>query len=346
MTEQEIYNKKIESFRFASRKLYGMELKRQDLIRENKPDEANQLWNRIRKCRQTLAKVYQEDILVLETNKDIEREDLKVKFFSSVPADALFATTFGRNQFFDQEMEQPMKIKMAQLCSAIADVPVERSITILNKANSDRKVQKTFLQALDRENKRDKIFVDLETTSIDPELGSIIEIGIIITDYKDNVIESYEERFDFSDDRELKHKIGVGNQDIHGIAPDDLENKRLFTDKEVQEKLQELICRENSILIAHNDDFEVRWLETYLDNFAECYQVNRLQKEPKNYRFDVRALSMAFHHEVNNSKLEGFAEKNGVPYVNAHSAYADSEMTRKALNNFIKRFRENKGRIE
>lgn len=267
------------------------------------------------------------------------------ELFSNNESESLFRTTYGRKQFFDKPMEEPMHDKMVSLFSSISELPYKKSIDILKtELNTDNRMVQGFIYALKNvKRKKNRIYVDIETTTTDPELGYIIEIGILIENPQGEVIKEYNQKFDISEDKNLKYNIGIGLTDIHGINPDDLDGCPVFTDPVVQEEISSMINMPNSILVAHNDDFEIKWLNTYLNGFRETY--NNINKEPINGRLDTRALSMAFLHSAPNSKLSTFTEWNGIPYENAHRAFDDAVMTRDALNNFIKRFIETGDRI-
>lgn len=173
-------------------------------------------------------------------------------------------------------------------------------------------------------NKKDMVYIDLETSSSSPKSGSIIEIGIVRKNAKGEVVESYGELFGI-DERVLNIR-GTGMQDVHNISPDMIRGKPSFESPEVQAKVRAL-C-DNAVLVAHNSPFERRWLRQCLDGFYK--------EEPQ--IIDTMHISRYLVPDTPNNKLESFAEHHGVPYRNAHRALIDSQMTAEALEAFQKHF--------
>lgn len=173
-------------------------------------------------------------------------------------------------------------------------------------------------------NKKDMVYIDLETSSSSPKSGSIIEIGIVRKNAKGEVVESYGELFGI-DERVLNIR-GTGMQDVHNISPDMIRGKPSFESPEVQAKVRAL-C-DNAVLVAHNSPFERRWLRQCLDGFYK--------EEPQ--IIDTMHISRYLVPDTPNNKLESFAEHHGVPYRNAHRALIDSQMTAEALEAFQKQF--------
>lgn len=173
-------------------------------------------------------------------------------------------------------------------------------------------------------NKKDMVYVDLETSSSSPKSGSIIEIGIVRKNPQGEVVESYGELFGI-DERVLNIR-GTGMQDVHNISPDMIRGKPLFESPEVQKKVGALL--KDAVMVAHNTPFERRWLRQCLDGFHK--------NEPQ--IIDTMHISRYLTPGTPNNKLEGFAEHHGVPYRNAHRALIDSQMTAEALEAFQKHF--------
>lgn len=175
-------------------------------------------------------------------------------------------------------------------------------------------------------NKKDMVYVDLETSSSSPKSGSIIEIGIVRKNPQGEVVESYGELFGI-DERVLNIR-GTGMQDVHNISPDMIRGKPSFESPEVQKKVNALL--KDAVMVAHNTPFERRWLRQCLDGFHK--------NEPQ--IIDTMHISRYLVPDSKNNKLESFAEHHGVPYRNAHRALIDSQMTAEALEAFQKHFHE------
>jgi DNA polymerase III epsilon subunit-like protein len=196
--------------------------------------------------------------------------------------------------------------------------------------------------------KKDLVSVDIETSGMGPNSGEIIEIGIRRTRPDGTIVTEYEERFGVKDERIL-NIIGTGAQDVHKITPDDIRGKRRFTHPEVQEKVKALLMDDDVVVVAHNKAFEERWFDQYIPGFRKHrarlttsrFKAERAgvpHPEPKAIMctmFQARYLN----HDSANNRLATYSESNGVPYLNAHSALPDAQMTQEAIWNFDKKLR-------
>lgn len=196
--------------------------------------------------------------------------------------------------------------------------------------------------------KKDLVSVDIETSGMGPNSGEIIEIGIRRTRPDGTTVMEYEERFGVRDERIL-NIIGTGAQDIHKIAPDDIRGKRTFQHHEVQAKVKALLMDDNVVVVAHNKAFEERWFDQYIPGFrkhrarltTERFQAERAGKKHREPKALMCTMFMAryLNHDSANNRLATFTESNGVPYVDAHSALPDAQMTQQAIWNFDKKLR-------
>lgn len=186
-------------------------------------------------------------------------------------------------------------------------------------------------------------FVDLETSGFTPSTGEIIEIGILHVDSRGEVLNAIDERFDLESSY-VRSMLGTGNVDIHKIEPQELEGKRVFTDMAVQLEIGLILNDPEVVICAHNAPFENRWLDHYLDGFQDMHN----QKSAFNLKTgriptpnqDTQILSKLLMHSTDNDRLEAFAEGNGVPYDNSHSAFPDAQMTAQAYSNFRRALQE------
>lgn len=188
--------------------------------------------------------------------------------------------------------------------------------------------------------KKPMVFVDLETTGFHPSVAEIIEIGMVHVDHEGNVIDRYEERFDLEDPR-VRDELGVGPTEVHKIEPADLVGKRVFTDPEVQKEIAARLNDPGVIFSAHNANFEKAFLNHFLKGFREVRDQENtgdlLTGTVKSTIIDTRNVAMFLDHSSKNTSLSSFSENNGVPYVDAHSALPDAEMSMKAFFNFRRR---------
>jgi len=196
--------------------------------------------------------------------------------------------------------------------------------------------------------KKDLVSVDIETSGMGPNSGEIIEIGIRRTRPDGTTVTEYEERFGLRNERAL-NVLGTGAQDVHKIAPEDIRGKRSFSHPEVQAKVKSLLMADDVVMTAHNKAFEERWFDQYVPGFRKQrarlttarFQAERAGKkhpEPKAI-MDTMFHARYLNHDSENNRLATFTESNGVPYLNAHSALPDAQMTQEAIWNFDKKLR-------
>lgn len=190
---------------------------------------------------------------------------------------------------------------------------------------------------------KERIYYDLETTGIDPSMGEIIQIGIIRTDANGNVLETINENFDMSNP-EYRDKLGTGPVEVHNLHPEDIRGNKKFSDPEVQERIGKILNNPNYVSVAYNNSFEHSWLSTHLQGFWDTHSEDSPESiknnGPAQQSFDPMTLFQATVSERPNSKMEAFAEHTGIPYENAHNAYADADMMRRAMKNFEKGMQE------
>lgn len=295
------------------------------------------------------------EIANLMTEYKAENEgvnDIKATLIEDDPSTVFFRQTFGKKLMLDKEDIRPaVREKMIDQYMALSDLDCNKAKEEYDLLETDKEVVEKFANII-KKSKKERVYLDIETTELSPSFGDIIEIGIVVVDSDDNVIETYDKRFDLAHpDKTLKYKAGVGATDVHKIAPEDVEGLKDFHDKEIQEEIGAIVNKPNRVLVAHNDEFEYKWLETHLDGFYEAY--NRYSDESIdrdydtiNKRLDTRVISMAFFHDTENSKLESFVEGNGLEYIDAHSAYPDTFMMYEAFKIFADRFAILKDRPE
>jgi len=195
--------------------------------------------------------------------------------------------------------------------------------------------------------KKDRVFLDLETTALDPYLGEIIEVGIVRVDPSGKIVQKFEERFDIERE-DARNILGVGASELHRIWPEDLEGKRKFSDPEVQKELGAILNADDIVLVAHHAAFEHSFLAQHLDGYHAAHiresgeSLRRRRKTfehgtPRILTTDTRVLCTYLTRSPNN-KLEVFSTANGVSKdeyeKTAHGAYADADMTRRTLWNF------------
>jgi len=201
--------------------------------------------------------------------------------------------------------------------------------------------------------KKNRVFIDLETTALDPYLGEIIEIGIVVVNTQGEIIRKFDERFDLERE-DVRDILGVGATHIHHIAPEDVVGKRKFSDPEVQKELGEILNDPAVVIVPHHAAFEHSHLSQHLDNYHAAHvkesaeSLGRREKTfqngvPRTATSDTRVICTYLVRSARNT-LEEFATTNGISQdeytETAHGAYADADMTRRALWNYRKRMQD------
>lgn len=210
-----------------------------------------------------------------------------------------------------------------------------------------------IFQTLGKKWKKDRVFIDLETTALDPYLGEIIEIGIVRVNPEGEVVETFDERFDL-ERADVRDILGVGATHIHHIAPEDVVGKRKFSDPDVQKELGRILNDPEVVIVPHHAAFEHSHLSQQLDGYHATHvkeSGESLRRRAKTYEngtpavstTDTRVLCTYLMRSARNT-LEEFATTNGVDQEEytetAHGAYADADMTFRALWNFRKKMQK------
>ena len=176
-----------------------------------------------------------------------------------------------------------------------------------------RTIERLYREHDPSTNIKNTVSIDLETTTISPDTGRIIEIGFTERDPQGNVVSTYERICSIPE--EILEIRGTGAVDVHNITPEMVRDQPLFEDPEIQ---REVLSRlEGRVLLAQNAGFEDRFLTQQLDGFVEL-------DLPV---IDTMKLSAMFLPDTKDNKLETMANHFGVPYVNGHRALPDAEVT-------------------
>lgn len=190
-----------------------------------------------------------------------------------------------------------------------------------NPKDADKVIRGLYLSHDHTQRTRDSIGIDLETTELSSRKGRIIQIGITRRNSRNEVVAEYEAVYGVPEP--VLQATGTGAQDVHGITPEMVRGKPRFEEPAEQAKVREMLS--GGVLNAHNAGYEKQWLGQWLDGFNEM-------KVPV---VDTQYLSRYLVHDTPNNKLESFAERHGVPYVDAHQALPDARMTMDALFGFM-----------
>ncbi|PLX86735.1 MAG: DNA polymerase III subunit epsilon [Desulfuromonas sp.] len=162
------------------------------------------------------------------------------------------------------------------------------------------------------------VVFDTETTGLNPSEGDeIIQIGAI------RIVNSqilYHETIDQLIDP--KRHVPASSVAIHGIEPHLLEGQP--TIDKVLPHLQQFT--ENSVLVAHNAAFDMRFLQLKEEATGVIFD---------NPVLDTLLLSSVIHPNQSSHALEGLAERLDVHIVGRHTALGDAIVTAEVLVKMI-----------
>lgn len=201
---------------------------------------------------------------------------------------------------------------------------------------------------------KDFVVVDIETSSIDPVLGEIIEIGITRINSQGEIVYRKGELFDM-ERADVRDELGTGWVEGHGITAEMIKGKRKYSDPDVQAEFGAHLTDPNVVLVAHNASFERAWFTEHQSGF---FQANRTKAgrafraramnngeddSVKQKTLDTRMTSSILVHDSPSNTLEAFTQSAGLTYGDdAHRALVDVENTRKALWIHAQRLRDSK----
>lgn len=172
--------------------------------------------------------------------------------------------------------------------------------------------------------KKPIVGIDLETSAASPAKGRILETAIVQLNPDGNVETLLSTLHGISAD--VIDGVGVGLESLHRITPDMVANKPEFEDEANVTAIWEAL--RGAVLVAHNATFEKEFLAVNLPGFAEALDNGSL------LILDTRQIASHLMVTSIDNSLQSFSEGNGVPYVDAHAAEADTVMMMKALYNF------------
>lgn len=152
------------------------------------------------------------------------------------------------------------------------------------------------------------VVFDVETTSLSPAYGKIIELAGVKM-YKGNIVDQFDEFIDPG------HPLSETTTALTGIT--DAMVKGSKTEKEVLEAFHEF-CGD-CILVAHNATFDI----SYLNNARRRYDWDEVQ----NPIIDTLELARLLHPEYKRFNLGTLCKKNDILLENAHRAIYDAEAT-------------------
>lgn len=148
-------------------------------------------------------------------------------------------------------------------------------------------------------------FLDLETTGLDHEKDSILEISFLTQDEAGKTIASMDEVV-----VPIKTPLTPYVTHLTGISPEEVQEKGVELSG-ILAKAAELIG--DAVIVGHNIDFDIRFL---IENGIDV---------SKNKRIDTHELARIALLEEESYALEILAEKYGFSHHSAHRAMSDVE---------------------
>lgn len=169
--------------------------------------------------------------------------------------------------------------------------------------------------------KLEYVIFDIETTGLEPTQHEITEIGALKTRGKDlQSVFSSLIRTNFPISAEITSLTGIDNEMVKDSPPL----------KKVLPEFMRFIG--DSILVAHNADFDVSFIRQNLKK--------HLDKELMNSIICTVKLSRYLLPKLENHKLHTVARHLGIPVMNRHRAVGDAEATFQVWLKFIDLLRE------
>ncbi|MFH1709583.1 MAG: exonuclease domain-containing protein [bacterium] len=167
------------------------------------------------------------------------------------------------------------------------------------------------------------VIVDLETTGLNPAADEIIEIGAI-------KIEGKEIKDVFNKLVRPEKRVPENIVDLTGITEDMLTNE--LPVKPVISQFVNFIG--NSILVAHNAEFDASFLKINLKKW--------LSKDMENLVVCTMLISRDILPNLENHKLPTIARYFGLDIANRHRAIGDAELTYQIWLKFMEKLKDKK----
>jgi DNA polymerase III epsilon subunit-like protein len=199
-----------------------------------------------------------------------------------------------------------------------------RFFQICKDVNDEKQVRsalRTLFTEKDPSTRKAKfVGVDLETSNTTPTNGRIIELGMVV---KNSDGEQKDVKQLYGLPKKALQATGTGAENVHHITPGMIAKKRQFSHPEVQKEVLEHLM--DSIMVAHNADYEKRFFRQHLKGFAEAEKAGRIRI------LDTRKLTQQLLPDTKNNTLESLSKWYGISYDGAHRAYNDADYMMRAL---------------
>lgn len=283
----------------------------EELIKEawRNATECRRFWNKV--------KVAREEESVRMVNEELAPEPKKTtKGFSSVLSQRGEKGNNARKSMI-LEIAQLMKATPSEVLTRYRSIRAfDEDFEHRNAVEAFRDLYKAAISEVFTNYER-IVAVDIETSGNTPISGSIIEIGISVRDSNNNEVDSMEELYGITENE--MNNGGTGSEDVHNINVQDILGKPLFTEKENQEKVLELL--KSGLVLAHNKSFEIAWFRQNLPGFVDAELNGEINI------IDTMDLCKRFLPDAPGNRLQDFMEYFGMEYVDMHRAHKDAFFT-------------------
>lgn len=178
-------------------------------------------------------------------------------------------------------------------------------------------------------------FVDIETTSVHPASGDVIDFGAYLVDERKGTIEECSYLYDM-ENKDFQEIVGVPNEEIHHISLEEISGKPLFKDPESQKEIGKILYNENTIFSAHNMRFEGLYLSVSYPRFWSIFdRANPEVSKDLSLGGPSLTLDTRFHahflSDCVNGNLENFSTYYGADYGGAHRGLYDAKLAANAF---------------
>ena len=171
--------------------------------------------------------------------------------------------------------------------------------------------------------------IDIETGGFSKSKNAIIEIAFVITDIKNNVLDSFEtivKRYDQENGESMIYNSKA--EEVHKISEEDQINKGKDP-KEVCEKIEEFFKQYNvTYLVAHNARFDIDRLKIFFERFKSDHKI-----EFEDFFCTMKLAKERIH--LDSYSLKSLCEFYEIKNKNEHRALSDVIATNKVLKNLM-----------
>jgi len=165
------------------------------------------------------------------------------------------------------------------------------------------------------------IFLDTETTGLNPDVHEIIELAWIITDLNLNKKSGHCYKINPENIENADYKA----LEINGYSKEVWNKEAIPLEKALREITKSIPFGERAIVIGHNVDFDLRFLRKAFKDLGVFCSLSY-------HRVDTLSLSVAYKiagrgivKESENFKLKTMADILEVDHKNTHTAMSDTE---------------------